>query len=380
MAADYYDLLGVSRAASADDIKKAYRKRARELHPDANPDDPEAAERFKELSRAYTVLSDDQQRARYDQFGEAGVGGSGGGPSMDDLFGGGGLGDIFDAFFGGGGGGGNPFGGGRRGPTGPPRGQDMEVAVAITFEQSVFGDQVPIDIKLPQSCDTCDGSGAGEGTKPVTCSECSGSGEVRRVRQSVLGQMISTSPCSRCGGMGEIITTPCATCRGEGRITVDKTYHVDVPAGVVDGSTLRLTRRGAAGPRGGSPGDLYVHLRVRPHDRYRREEDDLVTEVPVSIAQAALGTKLSLTTLDGDEDLVVPAGTQPGHQFVLRGRGVPRLHGRGRGDLRAIVRVEVPTKLSNDEVDLLRTFAEQRGEAVGEHGTSLFSKIKSAFS
>ena len=380
MAADYYELLGVSRSASADDIKKAYRKRARQLHPDANPDDPDAAERFKELSRAYTVLSDDQQRARYDQFGEAGVGGAGGGPSMDDLFGGGGLGDIFDAFFGGGGGGGNPFGGGRRGPTGPPRGQDMEVAVAITFEQSVFGDQVPIDIKLPQSCPDCDGSGAGEGTKPVTCSECSGSGQVRRVRQSVLGQMISTSPCTRCGGMGEIITTPCPTCRGEGRITADKSYHVDVPAGVVDGSTLRLTRRGAAGPRGGSPGDLYVHLRVRPHDRYRREEDDLVTEVPVSIAQAALGTKLSLTTLDGDEDLVVPAGTQPGHQFVLRGRGVPRLHGRGRGDLRAIVQVEVPTKLSNDEADLLRTFAERRGEEVGEHGTSLFSKIKSAFS
>ena len=379
MATDYYDLLGVPRTASADEIKKAYRKRARQLHPDANPDDPQAAEQFKELSRAYAVLSDDQQRARYDQFGEAGVGGAGGGPSMDDLFGGGGLGDIFDAFFGGGGAG--PFGGGgRRGPTGPPRGQDMEVAVAITFEQSVFGDQIPIDIKLPQQCDECDGSGAGEGTKPVTCSDCSGSGQVRRVRQSVLGQMVSTSPCPRCGGIGEVVTTPCSKCRGEGRVTVDTTYQIDVPAGVVDGSTLRLTRRGAAGPRGGGPGDLYVHLRVRPHDRYRREEDDLVTEVTVSIAQAALGTKLVLATLDGDEDLVVPAGTQPDHQFVLRGRGVPRLHGRGRGDLRAIVRVEVPTKLSVDEADLLRAFAEQRGEEVGEHGTSLFSKIKSAFS
>ncbi|HEY5663784.1 MAG TPA: molecular chaperone DnaJ [Ilumatobacter sp.] len=377
MSADYYELLGVARTASADEIKKAYRKRARELHPDANPDDPEAAERFKELSRAYTVLSDDQQRARYDQFGEAGVGGAG--PSMDDIFGGGGLGDIFDAFFGGGG---SPFGGGgsRRGPSGPPRGQDMEVAVAISFEQSVFGDQIPVDLKLPQVCGDCEGSGAGEGTRPVTCSDCNGSGQTRRVRQSVLGQMISTSPCSRCGGLGQIITTPCGTCRGEGRVTVDKTYHVDVPAGVVDGSTLRLTRRGAAGPRGGAPGDLYVHLRVRAHDRYRREDDDLVTEVPISIAQAALGTTLSLATLDGDEQLVVPAGTQPGHQFVLRGRGVPRLHGRGRGDLRVIVRVEVPTKLSKDEDELLRSFAEGRGEPVGEHGTSLFSKIKSAFS
>lgn len=380
MAADFYDLLGVSRTANADEIKKAYRKRARQLHPDANPDNPDAAEQFKELSRAYTVLSDDQQRARYDQFGEAGVGGNGG-PSMDDLFGGGGLGDIFDAFFGGGGGGGGgPFGGGRRGPSGPPRGQDMEVAVAITFEQSVFGDQIPVDIKLPQSCEECHGSGAGEGTQPVTCSDCSGAGQIRRVRQSVLGQMVTSSPCPRCGGLGQIITTPCTTCRGEGRVTVDKTYHVDVPAGVVDGSTLRLTKRGAAGPRGGGPGDLYVHLRVRPHDRYRREDDDLVTDVPISIAQAALGTKIVLATLDGDEDLVVPAGTQPGHQFVLRGRGVPRLHGRGRGDLRVIARVEVPTKLSADETTLLKSYAEGRGEEVGEHGTSLFSKIKSAFS
>jgi len=381
MAADYYDLLGVSRSASADEIKKAYRKRARDLHPDANPDNPEAEAQFKELSKAYAVLSDDQQRARYDQFGEAGVGGNAGGANFEDIFAGGGLGDIFDAFFGGQGGG-NPFGGGGggRGRSGPPRGQDMEVAVAITFEQSVFGDQVSVDLKLPQSCETCDGSGAGAGTKPVTCSECSGSGQVRRVRQSVLGQMVSTSPCPRCGGLGEIITTPCDDCRGEGRVTVDKTYTIDVPAGVVDGSTLRLTRRGAAGPRGGASGDLYVHLRVRPHDRYHREDDDLVTEVPISIAQAALGTTIALETLDGEEDLAVPAGTQPGHQFVLKSRGVPRLHGRGRGDLRAIVRVDVPTKLSSDEADLLRTFAEGRGELVGEGGSSLFSKIRSAFS
>jgi molecular chaperone DnaJ len=378
--ADYYALLGVSRNATNDEIKRAYRRRARELHPDANPDNPGAAEQFKELSTAYAVLSDPNQRARYDQFGEAGVGGQGaGGVNFDDIFGsGGGLGDIFDAFFGGSGGG-SPFGG-RRGPSGPPRGQDMEVAVAIDFEQSVFGAQIPVEIKLPQTCDTCDGTGAGEGTRPVMCSECDGSGQIRRVRQSVLGQMVSSSPCPRCGGLGEVITTPCSTCRGEGRVTADKTYTVDVPAGVVDGSTLRLTRRGAAGPRGGSPGDLYVHLRVRAHDSYRREDDDLVTEVPISIAQAALGTTMSLTTLDGDEDLVVPAGTQPGHEFVLRGRGVPRLQGRGRGDLRAIVRVEVPTKLSDDEASLLRQFAEGRGEQVGAAGTSLFSKIKSAFS
>lgn len=376
--ADYYELLGVSRTAGDDELKKAYRKRARELHPDANPDDPHAAEQFKELSKAYAVLSDADQRARYDRFGEAGVGGAGaGGANFEDMLGGGGLGDIFDAFFGGSGS--SPFGG-RRAPSGPPRGQDMEVAVAIEFEQAVFGAQVAVELKLPQACDDCDGSGAGEGTRPVACVECDGSGQVRRVRQSVLGQMVSTSPCSRCGGLGEVVTTPCGTCRGEGRTTADKTYTVDVPAGVVDGSTLRLTRRGAAGPRGGAPGDLYVHLRVRGHDRYARDDDDLVTEVPISIAQAALGTTITLPTLDGDEDLAVPAGTQPGHQFVLRGRGVPRLQGRGRGDLRAIVRVDVPTKLDGTEEALLRQFADGRGERVGEGGASLFSKIKSAFS
>ena len=373
--ADYYQLLGVSRSATAEDLKKAYRKRARELHPDSNPGDPAAAERFKEVSRAYAVLSDDEQRARYDRFGEAGVGGQSGVPNMEDLFGGGGLGDIFDAFFGGG----SPFGGGRRGPSGPPRGQDMEVAVTITFEQSVFGDQIPVDVRLPQRCAECNGSGAGEGTQPVACAECNGSGQVRRVRQSVLGQMVSSSPCPRCGGLGQIITTPCSKCRGEGRVTLEKTYTVDVPAGVVDGSTLRLTRRGAAGPRGGSSGDLYVHLRVQPHDRYRRIDDDLITDVPISIAQAALGTKIDLPTLDGDEELTVQAGTQPGHEFVLRGRGVPRLHGRGRGDLRAILRVEVPAKLSSAESELLRQYAELRGESVADAG-GLFSKIKSAFS
>src|SRR5829696_1505756 len=286
--ADYYELLGVSRAATGDELKRAYRQKARELHPDANRDDAATSERFKEVARAYEVLSDPDQRARYDRFGEAGVGG-GGGQRTEDMFGGG-LGDLFDAFFGGGGGAG-PFGGGRRGPSGPPRGQDMEVVADIAFEDAVFGAQIPVTLKLPQRCDDCNGSGAGAGTKPVTCSECSGSGQVRRVRQSLLGQMVTSSPCPRCGGVGEVVATPCPTCRGEGRVTADKTYHVDVPAGVDTGSTLRLSGRGAAGPRGGAAGDLYVHLRVTPHEQYRRDGDDLVTEVPISIAQAALGTR-----------------------------------------------------------------------------------------
>lgn len=374
--ADYYELLGVSRTATADEIKKAYRKKARQLHPDTNPD-PAAADQFKEVSTAYAVLSNDEQRARYDQFGESGIGGPGG-ANFEDLFGGAGLGDIFDAFFGGGGG---PFGGGgRRGPAGPPRGQDTEIATTISFEQSVFGDQISLDLKLPQRCDDCGGTGAGEGTKPVSCVDCSGTGQVRRIRQSMLGQMMSTSPCPRCSGLGEVITTPCSTCRGEGRVTADKTYTVDVPAGVVDGSTLRLTRRGPVGPRGGTPGDLYVHLRVTPHDRYRRDGDDLITTITVSVAQAALGTRIVLPTLDGDEELVVPAGTQPGRIFVLRGRGVPRLHGRGRGDIKVATVVEVPTKMSDDEVELFQKYAEGRGEEVGDGGGGLFSKIRSAFS
>ena len=376
--ADYYDLLGVSRSASADELKKAYRKRAREFHPDANPGDAEAEAKFKEVSKAYQVLSDDSTRQRYDQFGEAGVGGpGGGGASAEDIFGGG-LGDIFETFFGGGGGG-SPFGGRQRGPSGPPRGQDVEVIADVSFEQAVFGAQIDVDTKMPVRCVTCDGSGAAENTQPVTCSECNGAGQVQRVRQSLLGQMVTASPCTRCGGLGEVVASPCDSCRGEGRVTDDVSYQVDIPAGVDTGSTLRLTRRGAAGPRKGGNGDLYVHLRVAPHDVYTRDGDDLVRDVKVSFAQAALGTSMKLATLDGEEDLVVPPGTQPGREFVLRQRGVPHLQGRGRGDLIARVRVDVPTKLSDAEVDLLTAYAEGRDESVGNGKEGLFSRIKSAF-
>lgn len=373
--ADYYELLGVACNASPEEIKKAYRRKARELHPDSNPGDAAAEEQFKKVAQAYEVLSDPDQRSRYDRFGEAGVGGAGG-PNMGDVFGSGGFGDIFDAFFGGSGG--NPFGG-RGGPSGPPRGQDLEVVADITFEQAVFGATVPVTIRTAVRCDDCGGSGALEGTKPVTCAECNGRGQVQRVRQSLLGQMVTTSACPRCNGLGQVIASPCTSCKGEGRTVVDKTYQVDIPAGVDTGSTLRLTGRGAVGPRGGGAGDLYVHIRVAEHERFIRTGDDLVCDLPISIAQAALGTKVTLETLDGEEEITVPAGTQPNFEFVLRQRGVPRLQGRGRGDLRIIVRVDVPTKLTEAETELLRKFAEGRGETVTtEHG--LFSRIKSAFS
>ena len=377
MAQDFYALLGVARGASADEIKKAYRKKARELHPDANPDNPEAEAQFKEVSRAYEVLSDPEKRARYDQFGEAGVGSAAGG---GDPFGMGGFGDIFDAFFGGA----SPFGGGSRGPSGPPRGRDVETVADISFEQAVFGCTTEVRVRTAVVCDECTGTGAKAGTSPTSCAECRGTGQVRRVRQSMLGQMVTTSACGRCSGMGMVIESPCGTCRGDGRREREMTYTVDVPAGIADGQTLRLGAKGAVGPRGGMPGDLYVHLRVADHPTYQRDGDDLVTDVVVSIAQAALGTELTLATLDGDEVLVVPAGVQFGKEFVLKGRGVPRLaaagRGRGRGDLRARIVVETPTKLSDAERELLRKLAAERGEHVSAGDSGLFQKIKSAFS
>jgi len=378
MADDYYALLGVPRTANSDELKKAYRKRARELHPDANPGDAVAEEQFKKVARAYEVLSDGEARARYDRFGEQGVGGANG-PNVGDMFGGGaggGLGDLFDAFFGGNG---SPFGGGGgRGPAGPQRGQDLEVVADVAFEQAVFGATVPVTLRTALRCDDCSGTGAGEGTKPVTCSECNGRGQVQRIRQSMLGQMVTSSACSKCSGLGQVIVTPCPKCAGDGRLVSEKTYQVDVPAGVDTGSTLRLTGRGAVGPRGGAAGDLYVHIRVAAHDRYRRENDDLITDLPVSVAQASLGARYLLPTLDGDEEILVPAGTQPGREFVLRQRGVPRLQGRGRGDLRVRVQVQVPTKLTEPEVELLKKFAELRGEEVPSE-LGLFARIKSAF-
>lgn len=367
---DFYELLGVSRGASADEIKRAYRKRARELHPDANPDDPAAEDRFKEVSRAYEVLSDPEMRERYDRFGEAGLSGGGGG---GDPFGGG-LGDIFEAFFGGGGG----FT--SRGPSGPPRGQDLEATARIELADVLTGQRVTVQVDTAVRCDMCEGSGAGEGTQPVRCVDCEGTGQVRRVRQSILGQMVTSGPCGRCGGLGEVVMTPCSACSGEGRKISRESYSVDVPAGIRSGQTMRLSGRGAVGPRGGAAGDLYVHVAVAQHPVFAREEDDLVAELPISFAQAALGMHTTLEALDGDIDLVVPAGTQHGQEFVARGRGLPHLNGRGRGHLRVRVAITVPTDLSDEQEALLRQFADVSGDEVAPADKGFFSRIKSAFS
>ncbi len=373
MADDYYDLLGVSRQATADEIKKAYRRKARELHPDVNPDAATEA-RFKEVANAYEVLSDPDKRARYDRFGPDGVRGGGGGGDPFG-FGGGGFGDIFDAFFGGGGGGG--FGGARR--AGPPAGADLEVTVTLPFADAVFGAEVPVTVRTAVVCDVCEATGAAPGSEVTACGQCQGMGQVRTVRNSILGQMVTTGICPSCSGWGQVIHTPCEACSGEGRRIEDRTYTVDVPAGVDVGSTLRLTDLGAIGPRGGPPGDLYVHLDVQPDVRFTRHGVDLRGDLHVPLTQAALGATVVCETLDGEEQVELARGTQSGHEVRFRGHGVPRLQGRGRGDLVVTVRVDVPEGLDAEQEELLRKLAELRGETVAEGGSGLFSKVRSAF-
>ncbi|MDP8938454.1 MAG: molecular chaperone DnaJ [Actinomycetota bacterium] len=375
MEQDFYALLGVPRTATDDELKKAYRQRARELHPDANGGDAAAEERFKLITVAYETLRDPERRRRYDQFGADSVRQGAGGAGFEDLFGSGGLGDLFQTFFGGGGGG---FGGGRR-QAGPPRGADMEVSLEIDFREAVFGSSQEVKLRVPVPCSTCEGSGARPGTSAVTCTQCGGAGEVRRVRQSILGQMVTSTPCNRCGGLGQEVQSPCPDCHGDGRRTEERTYTVEVPGGVDHGSTLKITGRGAAGPRGGRPGDLYVHIRVRPDENFMRQGNDLVHVLHVPMTQAALGAHIRYETLDGTEDLVIPKGTQSGRVFRLRGRGVPDVNGRGRGDLLVQVAVDTPTAVGKEEEDLLRLLASARGEEVAPADTGFFGRVRSAF-
>ncbi|MEM9035214.1 MAG: molecular chaperone DnaJ [Actinomycetota bacterium] len=374
--ADLYEVLGVDRTASPDEIKRSYRKLARELHPDANPDDAEAEARFKDVSAAYEVLSDPDKRAQYDRFGSAGPGGRGGA----DGFGFGSVQDIFEAFFGAGAGAGGGFGGGP-GRSGPPRGPDLEVALDVEFEQAVFGGEATVSVRSAIRCDVCDGTGGAEGSSPVTCTTCGGVGQVRQVRQSFLGQMVSQVVCPTCDGVGQTISDPCANCGGEGRIVTEVDYDVRIPAGVDDGATLRLTGRGAVGPRGGTSGDLYVHVRVRPHERFERHGIDLHEVLSVPLTQATLGTSISYETLDGTEELKIPAGTQTGDVIRLRDRGVHRLEGRGRGrgDLIVTLRVVTPTDLDEEQETLLRQLAELRGEQVSDPDPGILGRLRSAF-
>ena len=368
--ADHYETLGVSADATDEEIKRAYRKLARRYHPDANPGDGAAEARFKEVAAAYEVLSDSERRSLYDRFGTDDPNAA----RMADPFGGG-LGDIFEAFFGQG----SPFGRGDSGPSGPPRGEDLEAHVDLELSDVVFGAEREVTVRTAVRCEACDGTGAEAGTDPVRCPECAGSGQVRRVRQSLLGQMVTASACGRCAGSGQVIESPCGECRSQGRTVESRTYKVEVPAGVDDGATLRLTGRGAAGPRGGPNGDLYVHTRVRPHPVFRRDGRQLVHELHVPFTQAALGAKLEYETLDGAEELTIPRGAETGSEFRLRGRGVPQIRGRGRGDLIIRLVVDVPDDLNAEQEELVRKLAELRDEPVADPDDGLLSRIRSAF-
>jgi molecular chaperone DnaJ len=372
---DLYALLGVTPDASDEEIKRAYRARARALHPDANQGDPESEARFKEVTVAYEVLRDPERRARYDRYGPEGVFGSQAGGMGGFTFEGG-LGDIFEAFFG-------QMGGATGRRRGPQPGADAEVRLQLDFAEAVFGSRKEITVRLPATCDTCAGRGTAPGTEPTTCVDCQGTGELRRVRQSLLGQVVTSVACSRCGGTGEMIPHPCADCRGEGRRIEESTFTVEVPAGVEDGSTLRLAGRGAAGQRGGPSGSLFVHLAVARDPRFERQGDHLNTTLTISAVQAALGTEASVETLDGPQAVTVAPGTQHGHVERLRGLGVPHLRGRGRGDLFVHVLVATPTGLTAEQEELLRQFAAARGEEVlppgHGGGEGMFSRLRSAF-
>jgi molecular chaperone DnaJ len=372
---DLYALLGVRPDASEEEIKSAYRARARELHPDTNQGDPESEARFKQVTVAYEVLRDPERRARYDRFGPEGVFGAQPG-GMGGFGFEGGLGDIFEAFFGQMGG-----NGGRR--RGPQAGADAEVRLDLEFAEAVFGSRKEISVRLPATCAGCAGRGTAPGTDPEICVDCQGAGELRRVRQSLLGQVVTSVACSRCGGTGEMITHPCAECRGEGRRMEESTLTVEVPAGVEDGLTLRLAERGAAGQRGGPSGSLFVHLAVRPDPRFERQSDNLHTTLTIGLSQAALGTEADVESLDGPQRVTVGPGTQHGHVERIRGLGVPHLRGRGRGDLFVHVLVATPDGLTPEQDQLLRQFAALRGEDVSPPGSAggegMLSRLRSAF-
>jgi molecular chaperone DnaJ len=358
---DYYTVLGVERGASDADIKRAFRRLAQQWHPDVNQE-AGAPERFKEINEAYQVLSDPQRRQAYDLFGRAGVNGGATSGGFDaGAFGG--FSDIFDAFFGAGAG----TASARR--QRQQTGADLRYDLRITFEEAVLGTEKEIEFPVLGRCETCEGSGAAPGTQSTTCPQCEGRGEVRTVRQTMLGQMVNVSTCPRCHGDGKLIDTPCPTCKGDGRTERRRTLRVSIPPGIDEGHQIRLSNEGEVGPRGGPPGSLYVAVHVAPHPQLTREGTELYYEADVSIVQAALGTKVTVPTVEGDEEVDIKAGTQPGTEIRLRGRGVPHLRRTGsRGDLHVMVNVVVPTKLSKKQREALEAYAHEAGETHGGPG------------
>ena len=342
---DYYEVLGVQRGASGDEIKKAFRRKARQYHPDANKE-AGAEDMFKEINEAHEVLSNEQKRAAYDRYGHAafdGAGGMGGGAGGIDFD----FGDIFDIF--------NNFAGGsRRRRTGPRKGADLRYDLTLEFEEAVFGIEKTVEVTRPEVCGTCSGSGAEPGTSPSRCQHCNGAGEVRKVQQSILGSFVNVSTCPVCEGSGEVVETPCHTCGGRKVVQNKRQLSVKVPAGVDADTQIRLTGEGAPGANGGPSGNLYVFIDVKPHAYFKRQGNDIVIDLEVNVAQAALGDEVAVPTVDGEESLKIPAGTQSGKVMRLRGKGVPYLRSSGRGDQLVVVNVTVPTKLTEEQRNLFQ--------------------------
>ena len=368
---DYYDVLGLSRNASEEDIKKAFRKLALEFHPDRNRSDG-AEGRFKEVNEAYQVLSDSKKRADYDRFGHAAVGGNGGrGFDGYDNFSG--FGDIFDAFFGSG------FGAQTRArPNAPRQGGDLQTSIVIEFEEAVFGVEKEIEIERIDVCSRCQGTRGEPGSQTVTCGNCKGAGQVRRSQQGFFGQFVQVTTCGVCRGEGSTITNPCARCRGMGRERRKRKLAVRVPGGIDDGTQIRLSLEGEAGLNGGRPGDLYVVVRVRGHDRFERDGTDIHYSLPLDITQATLGAKVKVPTLEGAEELSIPAGTQPGDRFILKNKGVPHLRHNQRGSQIITAEIRVPTSLTDEQRKMFETLAESMGKDDTNDGKGIFEKIKDA--
>ena len=372
---DYYEVLGVSKGASEDEIKKAYKKMARKYHPDLNPGDKSAEEKFKEVNEAYEVLSDADKKARYDQFGHAGVdpnfgaGGFGGG--FDGGFDFGDLGDIFGSFFGGG------FGGGRRtNPNAPQRGESIRMAVTISFEEAAFGCEKEVTVERYEACDTCHGSGCAPGTSPEVCPDCHGTGTVQVRRQTPMGVFATSSPCPKCGGKGRIIHQPCKDCRGSGMMRKKKTIQASIPAGIDNGQTISIRGQGNAGRNGGPAGDLLITITVRPHELFRREGTSVLCEAPITFTQAVLGAELEIPTIDGKVKYTLPEGTQSGTTFRLKGKGIPSINGRGRGDQYVTVYIETPRNLNKEQKEALKKFAAAMGEDEASGQKPFFKKFK----
>jgi molecular chaperone DnaJ len=372
MKRDYYEVLGVSKNATKDEIKKAYRKLSKKYHPDLNKE-PGAEEKFKEISEAYEVLSDDQKRAQYDQFGHAGVNGQGGfgGGGFSDFGGFGGFEDIFDTFFGG--------SRRRRDPNAPRKGDDLQYRMNISFEDAVFGKQTEIEIPREEQCDTCNGSGAKPGTSPKTCDKCNGTGEMSQAIDTPLGRIVNRRTCSYCQGTGKIIVEKCSTCAGKGTVQRRKKIKITIPEGIDDGQQLRVSGQGEPGINGGPPGDLYIVFRVGKHPYFERDGDDIYYELKITFPQAALGDEIEVPTIHGKVKLKIPAGTQSGAQFRIKDKGVKNIHGYGRGHQYVNVKVVTPTKLTERQKQLLREFAEISGDIPEEQGSSLFDKLKKTF-